>query len=394
MHSPGLHSSTSIRFGGLDEDPRRSGEGHRGRASMEFFREGVGEMKRRLSVELPRSLSRSRNGVNGNGNGKEGKRGSLVRRVSGRGKREIREEEGRSFESLGTSVQTEGRGGGEIGGVDGTSKPEGEEERDKMGIDEVDKTNNDQPASGKSLTDPDTAAALDLDFVEAYLLISPLQGVVGHLATMSILPWGSSSGHTTHSHRSSRRASRHSHQAHASVHSVFENSEANGHDSKGRRGSEEVKEGKDAKLTRCPTLALYGTEDAFSSRKKLRAWAERLGREVSAGKAQAGSETSRSTTEVYSPVSDVSSHSVGSLGNALGIRRQEDFGGMDGSCVSVETGHTKGIRSWGNKWDCGDDTSRFRFVEVEGAGHFWHERGAVGALRKGVTGFVRELVGE
>lgn len=71
----------------------------------------------------------------------------------------------------------------------------------------------------------------------AYILISPLQGLVTHLATMSLLP-----------------SRRHQHDgSHQQQHDAAE-----------------------AKLVRNPTLAVYGDRDGFVSAGKLRAWVARL----------------------------------------------------------------------------------------------------------------------
>ncbi|KEY73018.1 hypothetical protein S7711_04681 [Stachybotrys chartarum IBT 7711] len=74
----------------------------------------------------------------------------------------------------------------------------------------------------------------------AYLLISPLQGFITHLATMSLLP-------SSLSLRGSR----------------------------GSRGGGED-EAAEAKLVQRPTLAVYGDRDVFVGAGKLRAWAGRL----------------------------------------------------------------------------------------------------------------------
>lgn len=70
----------------------------------------------------------------------------------------------------------------------------------------------------------------------AYLLVSPLQGLVTHLATMSLVP------------------------------SVF-----------GRRKSPQDEAEAEAKLVRNPTLAVFGDGDVFVPVGKLRAWVARLG---------------------------------------------------------------------------------------------------------------------
>lgn len=63
----------------------------------------------------------------------------------------------------------------------------------------------------------------------AYVLLSPLQGLVSNLATMSRSPWGDDPA-------------------------------------------------AEAKLRRCPTLAVFGDRDVFVSAAKLRSWAARMGR--------------------------------------------------------------------------------------------------------------------
>ena len=89
----------------------------------------------------------------------------------------------------------------------------------------------------------------------AYILISPLQGLVTHLATMSLLP----SRHHHHHHRQSNNSSSSSEQQLAGA--------------------------AEAKLVRNPTLAVYGDRDAFVSAGKLRAWVARLTAEAE-GEAQ------------------------------------------------------------------------------------------------------------
>jgi hypothetical protein len=83
---------------------------------------------------------------------------------------------------------------------------------------------------------PDIAEGLQI----AYLLVSPLQGWVNTLATLSL--WGSKPA------RATKRAN----------------------------GGEIMIPEHDMKLTIDPTLALFGDDDIFVSVNKLRAWAERL----------------------------------------------------------------------------------------------------------------------
>lgn len=107
------------------------------------------------------------------------------------------------------------------------------------------------------------------DFRTAYLLVSPLQGLVHNLATMF----------------SAKFCMEH-----------------------------------ETKLTVDPTLAIFGDDDVFVSVKKLRTWGESL----------------------------------------------------------AETRNGKG-------------ESQFRCVEVSGAGHFWHDRGALRILQDEIKGFARSL---
>jgi len=106
----------------------------------------------------------------------------------------------------------------------------------------------------------------------AYLVVSPLQGIVSSLITM----WGKPSK------------------------SCIEN---------------------ERKFTIDPTLAIFGDDDMFVSAKKLRAWAEGL---------------------------STSSHG-------------------------------------------GKEAGKFRYVEVAGAGHFWHDHEAIRTLQDEVGSFLREL---
>lgn len=113
------------------------------------------------------------------------------------------------------------------------------------------------------------------DLQPAYLLISPLQGLVNNLATM----WSSHAG----------------------------------------KGKDSVSEN-EMKLAIDPTLALFADDDGFVSVKKLRPWAEKLS---NAGK--------------------------------------------------------------------GGETAQFKYTEVAGAGHFWHDYQAIKILQEDVKTFVREL---
>jgi alpha/beta superfamily hydrolase len=119
------------------------------------------------------------------------------------------------------------------------------------------------------------------DLQTAYLLISPLQGVVGGLATMwSGRPWRSTK-------------------------SIPEN---------------------EMKLVVDPSLAVFGDDDIFVGISKLRAWSHRL--------AEAGS---------------------------------------------------------GSESGDGNRSSRFEYVEVEGAGHFWHDQHTMQILREEVSRFTQSL---
>ncbi|KUJ18724.1 uncharacterized protein LY89DRAFT_717275 [Mollisia scopiformis] len=54
----------------------------------------------------------------------------------------------------------------------------------------------------------------------------------------------------------------------------------------------------------------------------------------------------------------------------------------------------KKLRAWAKRLNgsgSGKEESRFRFVEVGGAGHFWHDRGAVRILQDEVKGFLKAL---
>lgn len=78
----------------------------------------------------------------------------------------------------------------------------------------------------------------------AYMLISPLQGLITHLATMSLVP------------------------------SLF-TSRLRCHDDDGQ-GPQPSRDAAEAKLVRNPTLAIYGDKDVFVPAGKLRVWAQRL----------------------------------------------------------------------------------------------------------------------
>lgn len=132
--------------------------------------------------------------------------------------------------------------------------------------------------------------ALD-DFQPAYLLISPLQGLITSLATM----W-------THPSSSSPSAS--------STPSPKYNPQSE------LAPSQPPPSSPDHNLLTYPTLAVFGTDDIFTSNKKLQAWAARLQR---------------------------------------------------------------------------PRNSRFRHLEVKGAGHFWTGHGAVQALRRAVRDFIHDL---
>ena len=127
---------------------------------------------------------------------------------------------------------------------------------------------------------PESAAMKEIpgicdDLQPAYLLISPLQGLINNLATM----WSSHSG----------------------------------------KGKDSISEN-EMKLAVDPTLALFADDDGFVSIKKLRPWAENLSH---AGK--------------------------------------------------------------------GGKTAQFKYTEVAGAGHFWHDYEAIKILQEDVKTFVREL---
>ncbi|KJZ75288.1 hypothetical protein HIM_05214 [Hirsutella minnesotensis 3608] len=105
------------------------------------------------------------------------------------------------------------------------------------------------PASSEEpcKTSSETNLAPPADLVAprpAYLLVSPLQGLVTHLATMSLVP--SLFGGRGHRHE---------------------------HDKQWREAGAGADE---AKLVRNPTLAVYGDRDVFVSAGKLRAWSGRL----------------------------------------------------------------------------------------------------------------------
>ncbi|KAM0272904.1 hypothetical protein ACHAQH_008508 [Verticillium albo-atrum] len=86
----------------------------------------------------------------------------------------------------------------------------------------------------------------------AYALVSPLQGIVNHLTTMSFVPpWPR--------HRSHEQAREPSSSPAGDVNLV-----------------EDAGEAAEAKLAACPTLAVFGDRDVFVSVGKLRAWGMRL----------------------------------------------------------------------------------------------------------------------
>lgn len=89
----------------------------------------------------------------------------------------------------------------------------------------------------------------------AYLLVSPLQGLVTHLATMSLVP-SALHGRTRHHEHRGRR-------------------DRHGQDPETEAEAECAAE--EAKLMRNPTLAVFGDRDVFVSAGKLRAWTARLG---------------------------------------------------------------------------------------------------------------------
>jgi hypothetical protein len=127
---------------------------------------------------------------------------------------------------------------------------------------------------------PENAAMKEIagicdDLQPAYLLISPLQGLINNLATM----WSSHSG----------------------------------------KGKDSISEN-EMKLAVDPTLALFADDDGFVSIKKLRPWAEKLSNARKGGKA-----------------------------------------------------------------------AQFKYTEVAGAGHFWHDYQAIKILQEDVKTFVREL---
>jgi hypothetical protein len=51
---------------------------------------------------------------------------------------------------------------------------------------------------------------------------------------------------------------------------------------------------------------------------------------------------------------------------------------------------SKALRSWGCRLG-GAESSKFMFVEISGAGHFWHEDGVVGKMRGALKEFVKDL---
>lgn len=87
----------------------------------------------------------------------------------------------------------------------------------------------------------------------AYLLVSPLQGLVTHLATMSLMPSALHSRARHHEHRAQRPGHGHGHDADADA------------------------AAQEAKLVRNPTLAVFGDRDVLVPAGKLRAWTARLG---------------------------------------------------------------------------------------------------------------------
>lgn len=89
-----------------------------------------------------------------------------------------------------------------------------------------------EPEQTKDQTLPKSPIIMPLP---AYLMVSPLQGLITHLATMSLLPTAFS------------------------------------------RAKDPESEAAEEKLVRYPTLAIYGDKDLFVTANKLRAWAERLG---------------------------------------------------------------------------------------------------------------------
>ncbi|RNJ52690.1 hypothetical protein D7B24_003089 [Verticillium nonalfalfae] len=86
----------------------------------------------------------------------------------------------------------------------------------------------------------------------AYALVSPLQGIVNHLTTMSFVPpWARHRGHEP-----------------ARVPSASPAGDVN--------WIEDAGEAAEAKLATCPTLAVFGDRDGFVAIGKLRAWGARL----------------------------------------------------------------------------------------------------------------------
>jgi alpha/beta superfamily hydrolase len=148
------------------------------------------------------------------------------------------------------------------------------------------------PEAPTALATPDKLPLLALDDLQlAYLLVSPLQGFITSLATM----WTSSSSIISHSLPLPTKKRNHNSEARTpQAPSTFPNHS----------------------LLTNPTLAVFGTDDIFTSSKKLRVWAR-------------------------------------------GLQDTRD--------------------------------SRFRHVEIQGAGHFWHERGVADVMRRAVREFVSGL---
>lgn len=87
----------------------------------------------------------------------------------------------------------------------------------------------------------------------AYLLVSPLQGVITHLATMSFLPSKFSLPFRT----------------------IFHHNEPHESDPLSDEQRKEMSP-EDRKLTENPTLAIFGDRDGFVPASRLRAWASRM----------------------------------------------------------------------------------------------------------------------
>ncbi|KAH8816488.1 hypothetical protein F5884DRAFT_776389 [Xylogone sp. PMI_703] len=103
----------------------------------------------------------------------------------------------------------------------------------------------------------------------------------------------------------------------------------------------------DTKLVINPTLALFGDDDGFSAVKKYRAWAERL-----------------------------ASASIACVGKS-DSENEADHEHMRHTSEGVSS--RRGTKNG------------FSYVEVQSAGHFWHDKDALGVLRREVRDFVKDL---